>query len=142
MIFQAGHRNGFAHGSSCEKTFEQRLLVRLELRPFGAILLHDEVVILVVHEPEHALFLMFLDNDVAANGKVDDGCGDVAHVSGIIYERTYFSGREMVRWLILRGDGSKARVAPACPPQIEHHNKCGDWDAQRPIAAQEQSKLI
>src|SRR4029077_6350410 len=46
MVFQAGHRDGFADRSSCEEALEQCLLMRLQLCPFPAILLHDEVVVL------------------------------------------------------------------------------------------------
>ncbi len=71
-------------------------------------------------EAEHAVMLMLLDDKIAADGEVNDGGSDVAHVGGIVDERAGFAGSELIGRLVLRGDGTKARIAAGGPPQIEH----------------------
>src|ERR1700681_1784118 len=95
-----------------------------------------ENVVLGVSEAEELVFLPFFNDEVAADGEVDDGGGDVAHVHGIVDERAYFAGSQVVRGLILRGDGAEAGVAAAGPPPPKHDEEGGDREKERPVAAQ------
>src|SRR5213082_3076294 len=74
-------------------------------------------------EAEHAVVLMFFDDQIATDSEIDDGSGDVAHVGGIVDEGAGFARSELIRRLILRGDGAKAWIAAARPPQIKHNDK-------------------
>ena len=142
VVFEAGHGDAFANGAEGENSVQERLLVGLQLGPLGAVFLQDEVVVLVMDEAEHAVVLMLLDDQVAAHGKIDDGGGDVAHVGGVIDERAGFAGSELIRRLVLRGDGTKTRIAAAGPPQIKHDDESGQRQTQRPIAAEEKAGFV
>src|SRR6202035_2096773 len=119
-----------------EEAIEKLLLVGLEGIPLGARLFQMEDVILGVSQAEELVFLSFLDDEEAADGEVDDGGGDVAHVHGIVDQGAYFAGSQIVGRLILRGDGTEARVAAAGPPPPEHQEEGGDREEERPVAAQ------
>ena len=67
-------------------------------------------------EAEHTIFLMFFDDDEAADGEVDNGSGDVPHIGGIVDEGANLAGSESIGWLVLRGDRAKTRIAAARPP--------------------------
>ena len=95
-----------------------------------------EDVVLGVGEAEQFVFLFFFDGEVAADGEIDDGGSDVAHVDGIIHERADFAGSEFVRRLVLCGDGTQAGIAAAGPPPPEHQEESDDREKERPIAAE------
>ena len=91
--------------------------VREGLRgPLRAVFLENEAVVLVVKQTQHAIFLMLFDDHVAANGEVDDGSGDVAHVDGVIDEGANFAWSELDRAARIVRRWTKARIAAACPP--------------------------
>src|SRR5262249_18344826 len=123
MVFQTAHRHGFIRGTQREDSAQQRLLVRLQLRPLGAVFLQNEIVVFVMEEAEHALALMLFDDNVAAYGEINDGSGDVAHVGGVIHERAGLAWSELIGRLVLWGDGTKPRIAAIRPPQIKHDGK-------------------
>src|SRR5213078_820788 len=108
----------------------------------GAIFFQDEVVVLVMDEAEHAVVLMFFDDQIATDSEIDDGGGDVAHVGGIVDEGAGFAGSELIRRLILRGDGAKAWIAAARPPQIKHNDKRKERQSQWPVAAEEKAGFV
>ena len=118
-----------------EKAAEKFLLVRLERSPIGLRFLQMEDVFLGVGEAEKVVFLLLLDDEIAADGEVDDGGGDVPHVDGIVDQRADFAGSEFVGRFVLRSNGAKARIAAARPPQPEHQGEGDEGKNERPVAA-------
>src|SRR5882672_12950069 len=98
-----------------------------------------EDIVLVVDESHHTVFRFFLDGKVAAHGEVHDGRSDIAYVHGIVCECANFTRRELIRRLVLSGDGAKSRIAAPGPPQPEHREKRGNGKEEWPIAAQKKS---
>jgi len=141
-IFEAGHGNSLANGPRGKDSIQQDLLMGFEFRPIGAVLFQNEVVVLIVDETQHAVFLMLFDHQVAAHGEINNGCGNVAHVGGVINERAGFARRELLRGLILRGDRTQARVAALGPPEIKHDDENDDRQTERPIAPQEERRFV
>ena len=94
-------------------------------------------IFLAVREPEEMILGLLLDHDEAADREIDDRGGNVAHIHGVINQRADFAGRQLVRRLVLRGDGSKTRIAAAPPPQAEHEEESKYGNCEGPIAPEE-----
>ncbi len=80
----------------------------------------------------------FLDQDVAADGKVHNRCSDVAHVGRIVHQRARLPRRQAIGGRVLWDDGPQPRVASPGVPQPEHHHEYSRGNGEWPIAAQEQ----
>ena len=130
-------RDGVTGISGSEDAVKKLLLVGFQGVPLGARFFQMEDVAFGVSEAEEMILLCFFDDEVAADGEVDDGGSDVAHVDRVVDEGADFGRREIVRRLILRGDGAETRVAAVSPPPPEHREEGDDRDEERPVAAQQ-----
>src|SRR5215469_14120736 len=95
-VVQAGHGNRFARCAGVKNAVKQGLFVRLQSRPIATIFLQNEAVVLRFVKPHDVLLGVLLDDDVAADGKIDDGGGDVAHVGGVVNKCADFAGSELL----------------------------------------------
>src|SRR5262249_24411096 len=98
-------------------------------------LLEVEDIVLVVPKTQHVVFLLFLDREVAADGKIDDRGADVTHVGGIVDESADLAGAGVVGRPVLRCDGAEGRGAAPRPTKIKHDDKDAHGDDQRGVAA-------
>src|SRR5262249_34266205 len=136
-VVEVFHFHDFLRLADAEYAVKQRLFVRLERGPFSAAFSKDEAVVLFFVEAHHAGLRAFLNDDIAADGEVHDGSGDVSHVGGIIDERADFARSKLVGWFVLRGYRSESRVAAVLVPDPIHDQSDENRYNKRPVAAEE-----
>ena len=112
-----------------------------ERGPVRLRFLKMELVILGVCQAEKVIFLLFLNDEIAADREVDDGSGNVFHIDGIVDQSADLAGSELIGRLILRGNRTEARIAAACPPPPEHQGEDKEGNYERPVAAKIQRRI-
>ena len=122
MILQIGkiHVGGRPIVKKREKHF---LFVRTRRRPFRRRLFQVKDIFLAVRQPQQMAFVFLLDGHVPFHGQVHQRRGDVAHRGFVIHQRATFAGSQLIRGIVLHRNRLARRIAPARPPQPEHHEK-------------------
>jgi hypothetical protein len=105
-------------------------------RAFRRRLLQRERVILVREEPEKPLVLCFGDVHVPADGEIDDGGREVAHVRPAIDQRAELGGRHLLRRFVPRRDRRQLRIAASRPPQLQHSEEYERGNGERQVAVE------
>ncbi len=116
---------------------KQCQLVRFEPGPLRKLLFQVEHILFVRVEPQHVVFLFFLDHKVTAHGEVHDGGRDVAHGRIVVHQRARFGRGHPFGRSVLHGDRAHARIAPSRVPQPEHEQEDEHGEKDGPVALQE-----
>ena len=128
--------------SPVEQAAHERALVRLQLRPLIELLEKPERVGSALEHGHETGPLVLLDLDVAADGQVDHGGGDVPHVRSVVDERADLGRREALGWLVLGRDGQACRITSASAPELEHEDKAHDGQEEDPIGPKKTAHLL
>src|SRR5580700_6705443 len=122
-----------------KKRGEHFEFVRTDRAPLGGRALEVKNIFFAVREAEEMVFVLLLDRKVCLHGEVDERRRDVTHRGFVIDERAAFAGSELIRWLVLHGDGAALGVSATRPPEPQHDEKRDDGEKERPIATKEES---
>src|SRR5437899_9743512 len=122
LVLQLGELDRFGRPAGKER-LKQLAFVRFQFLPVGGLLAQMEGLLLLGPQTNKVRIFFFVDQDVAADGKVHNRCSAVAHVGRIVHQRARLPRRQAIGGRVLWDDGPQPWVASPGVPQPEHHHE-------------------